>query len=131
MNAGRKTTVKTTQLVSILLVALLLAGCAPAAPAAAPTPTAVVDSVTAAIQEAVAAHTSGGGGAAPFRMRVEGIEGDYARVTLVPNNPQTMEGGTLFLQRKEGGWQVIIAGSAFMPEELDALGIPAALRGSN
>jgi hypothetical protein len=118
-------------LLMAMLVGGVLAACSPSTPGAGPTPTAAVSADVAAIQEAMTGYMAGGGGAVPFQVRVEEIAGDYARVTLVPNDPQAMEGGIVFLQREDARWHVLIAGTAFMPGELDALSIPETLRGGN
>jgi hypothetical protein len=60
-------------------------------------------------------------------VEVEGIAGDYARVSFRPADPMVRDGFTAFLKRENGDWQQITGGTAFDTEALKQLGIPQEL----
>jgi hypothetical protein len=93
-----------------------------------PTTQATVDSMTAqsieiAMSEYVAARP---GLSSAFKVSVDKVEGDYARVTVHSTDPQ---GGFSGFLRKypSKGWTVIFIGSGINPEELEQMGVPASL----
>lgn len=65
--------------------------------------------------------------AAPMKIEVEKIEGDYARVMVTPKDGQT-DGALVFLKREKGVWRGLTLGTGFDPDDLAKLHIPAGLR---
>jgi hypothetical protein len=60
---------------------------------------------------------------------VGALEQGYARVHVAPEDPTRGETTTIFYgPRPEGGYQRLVEGTSFSPEELDALGIPPSVR---
>lgn len=57
-----------------------------------------------------------------FQAEVRAVEGDYANVTITSTNPPG--GFTAFMMRQNGAWTVAVHGSAYNPEELQAMGFP-------
>jgi hypothetical protein len=63
-----------------------------------------------------------------LRVEVQGIEGDFARVVVIPALSLEMESATVFLKRDGGTWQGLTYGTAFAPEDLRELGVPEHLQ---
>lgn len=61
------------------------------------------------------------------RVAVEATEGDFARVRLYPLDAGT-DPAVLFLHRGPEGWEGVLLGTAFAPEDYDRFGIPPGLR---
>lgn len=62
------------------------------------------------------------------RIKVEQVEGDYARLNVTPVKPTT-DPATLYLHKNaKGVWEGIALGTGWAPEDYDKLHIPAALR---
>lgn len=62
-------------------------------------------------------------------VRVVGVVGDFARLEVKPTgDPNLFQGGTIIVKRKDAGWQQLLAGSAFLPEDYNQYGVPQALR---
>lgn len=57
---------------------------------------------------------------------VEGVDGDFARLHTVPTTPG-LDSAWSFVKRKGNGWEVLTAGTAFPPEDLQKLGVPKSL----
>ena len=60
---------------------------------------------------------------------VEGVAGDYARVSFAPANPTKQDGFTAFLKRESDSWKQLTGGTAFDEGTLRQLGIPKELWG--
>jgi hypothetical protein len=58
-------------------------------------------------------------------VEVSERDGDFARVTVTPNNPDAADQATAFLRHENGAWTLVSLGTAFLPEDCAALGIPA------
>lgn len=82
-----------------------------------------------AVTDAVTAYLSANGGPAQSKVEVEKIDGDYARVEVIPP-PDTTDPALAFLKRENGQWTVLALGTGFPPEDLDKLGIPESIRPS-
>jgi hypothetical protein len=60
-----------------------------------------------------------------FTATVEQIEADYARLLLESVDPPG--GFTAFARQEDGQWFLLMAGSAFRPDDLEAAGVPRSL----
>jgi hypothetical protein len=107
------------RITAILPIALALStGCASSAPESAGD-----RAVVAATHAYVRAHTA----VDTARVTIEATEGDFARVRLYPLDAGT-DPAVLFLRRGSEGWEGVLLGTAFTPEDYDRFGIPPALR---
>ncbi len=59
---------------------------------------------------------------------IEAFDGSYARLIFVPTNRDLYDTPTLFFAGTQSGWQFVTAGTAFRPEDYDALRIPENMR---
>lgn len=73
----------------------------------------------------LAYFNSAPGRAADGYALIERVDGRHARVTL----RDASQGDITVYLHQPMGWEVLIAGQVFAPEELDRLGIPASVRG--
>ena len=103
--------------------ALLLSACSLLESASDSTPEAD-EAIAAAVQDYMAEQ---GGPFEQVEVEIEQLEGDYARVQIVSTDPAEPGGLTGFLQRSGGDWMVLITGSGFNPDEVQALGIPESI----
>ncbi|RRR67035.1 MAG: hypothetical protein EI684_19670 [Candidatus Viridilinea halotolerans] len=66
-------------------------------------------------------------GSPEMGMQVQGIAGDYVRLRGLPID-RTFDPPTMFVRREAmGRWEVLGAGTAFDPETLERMGVPAEL----
>src|SRR5262245_13479974 len=82
-----------------------------------------------AVIDAVTAYLVANGAPEQSKVEVQKIDGDYARVEVIPP-PDTTDPALAFLKRENGRWTVLALGTGFPPEDLDKLGIPASIRPS-
>ena len=82
------------------------------------------EAVTNAAQKYVAAHSAVSG----FKVSVEQIEGDYARVKVTPKHPGETDPAWVFLKREKGTWRGLTIGTAFTPEDYAEFHIPPSLQ---
>jgi hypothetical protein len=97
-----------------------------AQPTSAPAATAdqQTDAILAAAEKALEAVRL----STPGRLHVQQVEGDYARVQWMPNDPNATDPSYIFVQRTNGAWKPIAGpGTAFMPEDLQPYGVPQSL----
>lgn len=59
------------------------------------------------------------------RVTVQVVANGYARVLV----EGTSDPATAYLKEKKGKWKVLSLGTAFSPEDLTEMGIPASVRG--
>lgn len=59
---------------------------------------------------------------------VEAFDGSFARLTFVPTDHDIYDTPTMFFAGTQSGWRFVTAGTAFRPEDYDALGIPESVR---
>ena len=64
--------------------------------------------------------------ASDIGVKVEKVDGDYARVVTVPKND--MDPALVFMKRENGVWKGLTIGTGFDPEDLAKLHIPTSLR---
>lgn len=62
-----------------------------------------------------------------FRIEVEKVEGDFARVSAIPADLNKHDAAIAFLKREKGRWRVLIYGTAFGPDDYQELNIPPAV----
>jgi hypothetical protein len=60
-------------------------------------------------------------------IKVEKVEGDFARVLATPKDGRT-DAALVFLKREKGVWRGLTIGTGFDPEDLAKLHIPPSLR---
>jgi hypothetical protein len=82
------------------------------------------ETVTIVAKKYVAAHSQVLG----FRVRVEKIEGDYARVKVTPKNADETDPAWVFLKREKGVWRGLIMGTYFTTEDYNEFRIPAGIQ---
>ena len=80
--------------------------------------------VTVATKKYVTAHSVVSG----FQVRLEKIEGNYARVRVTPDDASQTDAAWVFLKREKGVWRGLIMGTAFSPEDYKELRIPASVQ---
>jgi hypothetical protein len=82
------------------------------------------EAVITATKKYVAAHSVVLG----FHVRIEKIDGDYARVKVTPNDASQTDAAWVFLKRDKGVWHGLTIGTAFSPEDYKELHIPASVQ---
>ena len=119
---------RSTVLAALLLIALALSACGNAV--ANPQPPATVVSMNppiGAIKSAVTMHLSKEGISkiTQAQVEVEKIEGDAARVRVLPDDPNAADAAWLFLKHESGMWKVVAGpGTAFTPDDMKSAGLP-------
>ncbi len=79
------------------------------------------------VQDAAAVYVGDTFGAIDGYLSYPQIAADHARLWLVPAAGADREIAQMFFEREGPAWQYLTSGSAFAPEDLQALGIPEAL----
>jgi hypothetical protein len=82
------------------------------------------EAVTVAVEKYVAAHSVVSG----FHTRIEKVDGDYARVKVIPNDTSQTDAAWVFLKREKGVWRGLTMGTAFSPDDYKALHIPVSVQ---
>ena len=82
------------------------------------------EAVTIAAKKYVAANSQVSG----FHVRVEKIEGDYARVKVTPKDASETDPAWVFLKRKKGVWRGLTMGTDFETDDYKKLHIPAGVQ---
>ena len=82
------------------------------------------EALTIAVRKYVAAHSVVSG----FRIRIEKVDGNYARVKVTPNQAGQTDAAWVFLKREKGVWRVLTMGTAFSPDDYNALHIPLSVQ---
>lgn len=82
------------------------------------------EAVTIAAEKYVAAHSQVSG----FHVRVEKIEGDYARVKVTPKDAGETDAAWVFLKREKGVWRGLMMGTYFTTEDYNEFRIPASIQ---
>lgn len=117
-------TYRTRLVVAIALLAVALFGSnVVRAYTAAPAPTAAI--MTNAVNTYL--HENASPLADQVTVEVAATAADYARLSIVPNDPEAADLATAFARRSGDQWVVLSIGTAFLPEDCAALGLPAAL----
>lgn len=112
--------IKTFLLTFVVLCGLLLAACSPGSE-----PAGLAESQDSLITEAVREYLIAQGAPADdIVVQIEEIDGGFARVQIISNDPAFLGGFTGFLQQVEGDWTPLLVGSGFSPEQVRSLGIP-------
>jgi hypothetical protein len=105
-----------------LLVAVLLTA------ALAVAPPAVAGSDDQAIIAGTRKYLAAQSYPADMKIKVEKVEGGYARVAITPKDPTKMDGAIAFLKREKGQWKGLDIGTGWDPTDLEKLHIPKSLR---
>jgi hypothetical protein len=63
-----------------------------------------------------------------FRIQVEGVSGNYARVRAWPTRGTIADPAWIFLKNDRGTWRGIVLGTSFTARDYRELGIPRELR---
>ena len=82
------------------------------------------DAVITAAQKYVAAHSAVSG----FNVSVEKIEGDYARVKVIPKHAGETDPGWVFLKHEKGIWRGLTIGTFFTTHDYAEFHIPPSLQ---
>src|SRR5690242_12460251 len=82
------------------------------------------EGVTVAAKTYVAAHSVVSG----FHILIEKIDGHYARVKVTPNDASQTDATWVFLKRENGVWRGLTIGTAFSPDDYEALHIPVSVQ---
>lgn len=106
--------------VAILLAVLLAA-------ALAVTPSAFAGAGEQAIIAGTKKYLAAESYPAHMKITVEKVEGDFARVAIVPKDPTKMDGAIAFLKREHGQWKGLTIGTGWDPADLAKLHIPKSL----
>ena len=109
------------------LLRLAAVGLLAIAPLAACTPAANDAASKAAIGAAVEEYMHEHAPDVKFNVVVERIEGDYARMRLIPEEPVT-DAATGYAHREGPAWKVLGVGTAFEPAFYERSGVPTDLR---
>ncbi len=82
------------------------------------------EAVTIAARKYVTAHSV----VSRFHVRIEKIDGDYARVKVTPDDSSQTDAAWVFLKREKGVWRGLTMGTAFSPDDYKELHIPASVQ---
>jgi hypothetical protein len=82
----------------------------------------------AAIIAATKSYVAASSSMTKITVTVEQIDGDFARVKVVPENASAADPAWVFLKKKDGNWTGLTIGSSFTVEDYQQLGIPNGLR---
>ena len=82
------------------------------------------EALTIAVKKYVAAHSVVSG----FHISIEKIDGDFARVKVTPNDARQTDAAWVFLKRENGVWRGLTMGTAFSPDDYNALHIPVSVQ---
>ena len=82
------------------------------------------EAVTIAAKKYVAANSQVSG----FHVRVEKIEGNYARVKVTPKDASAADAAWVFLKREKGVWRGLTMGTDFETDDYSKLHIPAGVQ---
>lgn len=93
-------------------------------------PLALADaSPRADVLDAAAAHLQDPRGrGSDGSLVLEAFDGSFARLVFLPTQRDLYEAPTMFFAGTQSGWHFVTAGTAFRPEDYDALGIPTSVR---
>lgn len=87
----------------------------------------VSESTALAIRDAAVAYVRGETAISDIQVEIDAVADGWARVQTIPAREET-DPATLYLRQEENGWRGISLGTVFLPEELDEMGVPAAVR---
>jgi hypothetical protein len=118
---GRMKTRNRSACLALLLPVLLTAALAVIPPAIAGSDD---QAIIAGTRKYLAAESYPG----DMKIKVEKVEGDYARVAITPKDPTKMDGAIAFLKREKGQWKGLDIGTGWDPADLEKLHIPKSLR---
>lgn len=59
-----------------------------------------------------------------MEVQIKQIDGDYARVEIISIDPESPGGFNAFMEREDGVWTTVIAGSGMELEHVESFGIP-------
>jgi|ERR1043166_9945398 hypothetical protein len=82
------------------------------------------EAVTIAARKYVAANSV----VSRFHVRIEKIDGEYARVKVTPDDSSQTDAAWVFLKRETGVWRGLTMGTAFSPDDYKELHIPASVQ---
>lgn len=82
------------------------------------------EAVTNAAKKYVAAHSQVSG----FHVKLEKIDGDYARIKVTPKDATETDAAWVFLKREKGVWRGLMMGTYFTTEDYNEFRIPAGLQ---
>jgi hypothetical protein len=82
----------------------------------------------AAIIAATKSYVAANSDITKITATVEQVADDFARVKVVPENPNAADPAWVFLQKKDGKWTGLTIGTSFTTEDYQQLAIPNALR---
>ena len=82
------------------------------------------EAVTIAARKYVAAHSV----VSRVHVRMEKIDGGYARVKVTPDDSSQTDAIWVFLKRENGVWHGLTMGTAFSPDDYRELHIPASVQ---
>lgn len=86
-----------------------------------------LETAQTAVQDAAAGYVGETFGSIDGYLSYPRVATDHARLWLVPAAGADLEIALMFFEREGAAWQHLSSGSAFAPEDLQALGIPEAL----
>jgi hypothetical protein len=86
-----------------------------------------LETAQTAVQDAAASYVRETFGMIDGYLSYPQVVADHARLWLVPTADANLEIALMFFEREGPTWQYLTSGSAFAPEDLQALGIPEAL----
>lgn len=87
----------------------------------------ISESTALAIRDAAVAYVRGETAISDIQVEIDAVADGWARVQTIPAREET-DPATLYLRQEESGWRGISLGTAFLPDELDEMGVPAAVR---
>lgn len=87
----------------------------------------VSETTALAIRDAAVVFVRRESAVSDIQVEIDAVADGWARVRTIPTVVET-DPATLYLRQEGSNWRGISLGTAFIPEELDEMGVPASVR---
>ena len=87
----------------------------------------VSESVAFAIRDAAVTYVREESAIRDIQVEIDAVADGWARARTIPMRDET-DPATLYLRQEGSGWRGISLGTAFLPEDLEEMGVPPSVR---
>lgn len=87
----------------------------------------ITEESVGAIRDGALAYVGEATAIPDIRIEIDAVADGWARVRALPTGEET-DPATLYLRQDGDSWRGVSIGTAFTPEDLDEMGVPAAVR---